>query len=121
MRLTSSSRIIMSRGKPLPVCLSTAKDYALFPVYYVENGVDATEVDSFVDNYRRDRDLCIMGFLGGWGIQVLDAYIDAKFKQAYTMDENFSFKVEPTILNQQPIYSFASAPMIPGLKLTVAF
>jgi hypothetical protein len=98
---------------------TTAKDYLLFQEY-TDYGVTATQVDGFVDSYRRDRDLSIIGFLGAWGIQVLDAYIDAKFKQSYTMDEDFSFKVEPTILNQQPIYSFASGPIIPGLKLTFA-
>ena len=108
------------QGQTLTSIPTTSKDYALFQLY-LENGASATQVDSFVESYRRDRDLSIMGFFGAWGIQILDAYIDAKFKQSYTMDTNFSFKIEPTILNQQPIYSFASGPLIPGLKLSVAF
>jgi hypothetical protein len=108
------------QGQTLTTLPSTAKDYALFEEY-TNYGVSATTVDGLVNSYRRDRDLCIMGFFGAWGIQILDAYIDAKFKQSYTMDNNFSFKVEPTILNQQPIYTFASGPIVPGLKLTMSF
>jgi len=108
------------QGQTLTSLPVTAKDYALF-AEYMNYGVSATTVDGFVDSYRRDRDLSIIGFLGAYGIQILDAYIDAKFQQSYTMDTDFSFKIEPTILNQQPIYTFASGPIIPGLKLIVSF
>ena len=107
-------------GQTISTLPSTAKDYALF-VEYQNYGVSETTLYALVDSYRRDRDLSIMGFFGAWGIQILDAYIDAKFQHSYTMDTDFSFKIEPTILNQQPIYTFASGPMIPGLKLTLAF
>jgi len=71
------------------------------------------------DNFRRDRDLSIMGFFGAWGVQVIDAYIDAKFKHSYSMDSNLSFKVEPTIING-PVYAMQSENnlIIPGIKLT---
>ena len=107
------------QGQTLATLPTTAKDYALFQLYQ-DNGVPETTVDDLVYSYDRDRDLGIFGFLGAWGIQILDAYIDAKFKQSYTMDTNFTFKVEPVIINQQPIYTFASGSVIPGLKLTLA-
>jgi len=71
------------------------------------------------DSFRRDRDLSIMGFLGAWGIQVIDAYIDAKFKHSYSIDTDLSFKVAPTVING-PLYAMQSENhlIIPGIKLT---
>jgi hypothetical protein len=80
--------------------------------------VQDADVVTYTDSYRRDRDLGILGFLGGWGIQMIDAYIDAKFIHSYTMDNNLSFKVSPGIINQ-PNYAFtSSSAVIPGIKIT---
>src|SRR5258708_6238604 len=57
--------------------------------------VSNDDVVTYTNLYRRDRDLGILGFIGGWGIQMIDAYIDAKFIRSYTMDNNLSFKVSP--------------------------
>jgi len=93
--------------------------YALYEFYEVQLGVPAQTVYDLVDSYRRDRDLGIMGFVGAWGIQMVDAYIDAKFQHSYTMDTDFSFKVSPTIINQQTMYANSfGGEVIPGLKLT---
>ena len=71
------------------------------------------------DSFRRDRDLSIMGFFGAWGVQMIDAYIDAKFKHSYSMDTDLSFKVTPTVLSG-PMYAMQSENnlIIPGIKLT---
>lgn len=98
----------------------TAKDpqYLLWSQYQAA-GVPSQTVYDDVNSYIRDRDLGILGFLGAWGIQAVDAYIDAKFKHSYTMDTDFSFKVAPTIINQSTYTaSSTSSPLIPGLKLT---
>jgi len=91
-------------------------EYATYQEYA---GVPDQTVYDAVNGYIRDRDLGILGLLAGWGIQAVDAYIDAKFKHSYTMDTDFSFKVAPTIINQ-PTYaeSFGGGPITPGLKLT---
>lgn len=99
---------------------TTAKDYALWAEYQ-HYQVPQQTVYSLVDSYRRNRDLSIFGFVGFWGVQAIEAYIDAKFQHSYTMDTDFSFKVEPAILNQQPFYALNSGPIIPGIKLTFAF
>jgi len=53
---------------------------------------------------------------------MVDAYIDAKFQHSYTMDTDFSFRIDPTILNQQTMLAQGfSGPVIPGLKLTLSF
>jgi len=92
--------------------------YALYQ-FYIQNNVPSQSVYDLVDGARRDRDLCILGFFGGWGIQLIDAYIDAKFQHSYTMDTDFSFKIAPTVINQESLYADNfNSPIIPGIKLT---
>jgi hypothetical protein len=106
------------QGKTTSTLPTTAKDYNLW-LEYTNAGYQSTTIDAAVDAYRRDRDLSIMGFAAAWGIQMVDAYIDAKFQHSYTMDTDFSYKVAPTIINQQPLYAQSfGGPIIPGLKLT---
>jgi Family of unknown function (DUF5683) len=70
------------------------------------------------DAYRRNRDLSILGVLGFWGINVVDAYIDAKFINAFTVDNNLSIKIAPGLLNQ-PLYAQNSTnSYIPAIKIT---
>ncbi|HEY2581280.1 MAG TPA: DUF5683 domain-containing protein [Mucilaginibacter sp.] len=70
------------------------------------------------DAYRRNRDLSILGFVGFWGINVMDAYIDAKFINSYTMDNNLSMKITPQLLNQPMYAQNLNGLLIPGLKIT---
>lgn len=78
---------------------------------------DASVTDA-VRAYRRYRDLGVFGFVAAWGIQTIDAYIDAKFMHSYSMDNNFTFKVSPGIINQ-PVYAGEmNGTIIPGLKFT---
>jgi hypothetical protein len=95
--------------------------YKLWQVYYA-NGLQAQTVYDIVNSYRRDRDLSILGLLGAWGVQAIQAYIQAKFQHSYTMDSDFSMHVSPTILNQQNLFAEGlNGPVIPGIKLTIAF
>ena len=70
---------------------------------------------------RRNRDLSIIGFCAAWGIQIIDAYIDAKFIHSYTMDDNLTFKVKPTVLGQPMLAGNFNGSVIPGLKITFTF
>lgn len=90
--------------------------------YYVSNNVPSTAIISASDAYRRNRDLCILGTLGAWGIQAIDAYIDAKFQHSYTMDNNFSLKVSPSVVGQ-PVYAATTnnVSFVTGLRLTFTF
>lgn len=67
------------------------------------------------DYYRRNRDLSILGFLGVWGIQMIDAYVQAKFIHSYTMDDDLSFQISPGLISQPSIagnYGFSYAPAL---------
>jgi hypothetical protein len=69
-------------------------------------------------NYQRNMQISVLSILLVWGVQAVDAYIDAKFISSYTVDNNLSMKVTPSLINQ-PMYAgnFNSA-FIPGIKFT---
>ncbi len=81
-------------------------------------GVSTDDIDNALASYRRDRDLSILGFVGAWGIQMVDAYIDAKFIRSYTMDNNLSIKISPSVMGQS-LYAFNGVgSVIPAIKIT---
>jgi hypothetical protein len=93
------------------------KNYNLYQLYFNYN-VGDTAVDDAVRGYARDRDLSVFGFVAAWGIQTIDAYVDAKFMHSYSMDNDFSVKVSPQLINN-PVYAGNfNGSFIPGLKLT---
>jgi hypothetical protein len=80
--------------------------------------ISDADVDAATNAYRRNRDLSILGTLGFWGVQMIDAYIDAKFQQSYTMDNNLAFKIKPGIISQ-PSYAFNTfGTYIPAVTIT---
>jgi hypothetical protein len=111
------------------LALSKYREHGLQPgpkdPYYTQYQLYSAQPDQALydatDGYRRDRDLCILGVLGAWGINCIDAYIDAKFENAYTVDNNLSMKVTPTLLNQQMFAQNLNGSFIPGIKITLKF
>ena len=80
--------------------------------------VNNTAIENAVNGYQRNMQLSILGLIGAWGIQMIDAYIDAKFIHSYTMDKDLSFKVSPGI-NASPLYAGSSSmAVMPVVKLT---
>jgi hypothetical protein len=109
----SKTGTIPVEGSPLyPSYVKYKAEYELYSSYGYQTLADAS------DNYLRNRDLSILGILAVWGIQAIDAYIDAKFISAYTVDNDLSIKVTPGLIGQ-PMYAanFNSA-YIPGIKIT---
>jgi len=80
-------------------------------------GVSTTAIESAVNGYQRNMQLSILGVVGAWGIQMIDAYIDAKFIHSYTMDRDLSFKVSPGI-EASPLYASSGMSVMPVIKLT---
>ncbi|MGZ3755849.1 MAG: DUF5683 domain-containing protein [Mucilaginibacter sp.] len=97
--------------------LSTDPNYNQYTLYQQYN-VTADQVNSNVAYYRRNEEVSIFGFIAGWGIQMIDAYIDAKFQHSYTMDNNLTMKVSPSFINQPTFAGNFNPSYIPGLKLT---
>jgi Family of unknown function (DUF5683) len=97
----------------------SAKEYNLYYQYQQYN-ISTQAIDDAVTGYKRNEEIGIFSFVGGWGIQMIDAYIDAKFQHTYSMDNNLSLKISPTLMNQQAFTANFNGSYIPGIKLTFA-
>lgn len=91
--------------------------YILFRDYQVSDA----RLSDVRENSGRNRDLSIMGFLAVWGIQAIDAYIDAKFLHSYSVDNNLSFRAAPAVVNQRVYAQDAGFKYIPGIKVICNF
>ncbi|QJD94762.1 hypothetical protein HH214_02160 [Mucilaginibacter robiniae] len=84
-----------------------------------KNGVTETQLQTAVVGYQRNFQLSILGLMGAWGIQMIDAYIDAKFIHSYSMDNNLSFKVTPGIAPQLTYAANYNVSLMPVIKLSI--
>ncbi len=48
------------------------------------------------DYYRRNRDMLILGFIGVYALQIIDANVDAHLKE-FEINDDLSFKISPDI------------------------
>jgi hypothetical protein len=114
------ARISNTGGVPQPgdrLYASYIKYKREYDLYVVNYGATYADLENAANGYQRNFQISILSVLVVWGVQVVEAYIDAKFINAYTVDNNLSFKVSPTIM--QPMYAsnFNNA-FIPGIKFT---
>ena len=114
------ARISNTGGIPQPgdrLYASYLKYKREYDLYVVNYGATYADLENAANGYQRNFQISILSVLVVWGVQVVEAYIDAKFINAYTVDNNLSFKVSPTIM--QPMYAsnFNNA-FIPGIKFT---
>jgi hypothetical protein len=70
------------------------------------------------DAYRRNRDLSILGGLGFYAINIIDAYIDAKFFR-FDLSDELSIQVKPSVNQTLPVHASASGTAV-GLKLKIS-
>jgi hypothetical protein len=86
---------------------------------YDSLGVSQDAIINAKDGSLRNRDISILSFLAVWTVNLIDAYIDAKFIHSFSMDNNFNVRVTGTMMNQ-PVYgSNFNANFNPGLKITL--
>lgn len=84
----------------------------------IKGGNNQQAITDATRSYARYRDLAVIIFVAGWGIQTIDAYVDAKFKHSYSMDDDFSVKLRPTLITPPLTAQTLSGAIIPGLKVT---
>jgi len=70
------------------------------------------------DAYRRDRDLSVLAGLGFYAINIIDAYVDAKFFR-FDISDELTLQVNPTINQPIPVHASGFAPVV-GLKFKIA-
>jgi hypothetical protein len=81
---------------------------------------DLAQLDAIQSNYQRNTQLSILGMAGFWGLQVIDAYIEAKFIHSYSIDRNLSVNITPSIATTGTTYTAGNVPAVmPIIKLLV--
>ena len=76
-------------------------DYLLLeddPNAQTVSGFDQRTLKIYIDQYRRSRDLSIIGLIGWYGLVMIDANVDAHFFN-YDVDEDLSLEIQPWIGN----------------------
>ncbi|MBE9468002.1 MAG: hypothetical protein IMY72_06730 [Bacteroidetes bacterium] len=93
---------------------------------------DTTTVDAFPwaskeslqnqkDYWRRNRDLCYIGVIALYVLNIIDASVDANFYD-YDISNDLSLRVEPMIVNPKSIIFASSKKNYPvGIKCTIKF
>jgi len=120
---TALAKISRTGGIPdksNPLYSSYLKYKDEYNLYVVQYNISNTDLETAANGYQRNFQISILGVIAVWGVQAVEAYITAKFINAYTVDNNLSFKVSPTIIGgEQSMYAsnFNSA-FIPGIKFT---
>lgn len=78
-----------------------------------------TELRYYMNSYKRNRNLCVLGFTAVYILNILDANVDAHLYD-WNVDDDLSFKVEPALINSDQAMSGSSAPVI-GLSCSLTF
>lgn len=81
------------------------------PQYSYQSIVDAK------DFYRRNRDLSILGCVAVYAVNLIDAYVDAKFFR-YDISDELALKVYPSA---KPQFSYANSAPVPALTFKLSF
>ncbi len=92
---------------PLGTEVST-KEYATY-LRLQRTGNGMAYADALQYNYQRNMQLSVLGVVGIWGIQVVDAYIDAKMIHSYSMGTDLSFNLSPGVINTADQYAISTA------------
>ncbi|WP_026896824.1 DUF5683 domain-containing protein [Daejeonella oryzae] len=95
---------------------TTAPDSLKLPGNPLYAGYSSTGIITIKDGYRRNRDLSILGGIAFYAINIIDAYIDAKFFR-FDITDDLSLRVKPT-LQRMPVNA-QNAPL-PGIKFTLS-
>jgi hypothetical protein len=87
---------------------------------YVKRNVTPSQTQAAFENHKRNRDLSIMGFVAVWAINVIDAYIDAKFIHSFSVDNNLTINTVSDV-SGLPVYADnRMGSFNPRLKITFA-
>lgn len=96
-------------------------EYQLY-TNYKKTGIKLNQLEIAVNGAQRDTQFHYICFAGAWGLQIIDAYIDAKFIHSYSMSPDLSIKLRPK-LHMQPagVNTFSAATFTPMLCMSVNF
>jgi hypothetical protein len=81
---TALAKISRTGGIPAksnPLYASYIKYQSQYELYVLQYNVSNTDLENAANGYQRNFQISILGVIAVWGIQAVDAYIDAKFIQ----------------------------------------
>lgn len=89
-------------------------DAVLNPLYQNYNTQSLINAKDF---YRRNRDLTVLVTIGWHALNAIEAYVDSMLKNRWSISDDLSFNVSPTLLPTQP-QAFSYNAYRPGFKVT---
>jgi Family of unknown function (DUF5683) len=92
-----------------------------YQLYVIQNNYSSAMLSDIASNYQRNTQLSVLGIAGLWAVNIIDAYIEAKFMHSYSIDNNLSMQIAPGFMepayytnNLMPAYS-------PALKIIFSY
>lgn len=76
---------------------------------------DTPALIQYKDYYRRNRDLSVLIGVGWYAVNIIDAYIDAKFFR-FDISDKLGFSIKPSLV---PPHSFAFNSPAPAIKIQI--
>ncbi len=77
--------------------------------------VQTSGLTSAKDTYRRNREVVIFSLIGLYGIQVVEAYVDARLKY-FDIGDDLSVHIKPSVINSGTRFGYQS--YVPALKVS---
>lgn len=75
---------------------------------------DNTGIIAAKDTYRRNKEVIILSMIGLYGIQVIEAYVDARLKY---FDISNNLAISPTMINSNSMLGYNAN--VPGIRFTL--
>jgi hypothetical protein len=75
---------------------------------------DNTGIIAAKDTYRRNKEVIILSMVGLYGIQVIEAYVDARLKY---FDIGNDLAISPTVVNSSTMFGYNAN--VPGIRFTL--
>lgn len=80
--------------------------------------IDYEGIIRIKDSYRRDRDLTLIGMVGFYALNIIEAYVDAKFFR-FDVSEDLALKVTPSVQMAPSAYAYRPSAT-PTLKFSLS-
>lgn len=103
---------------------TVTKDMPEYRLYagYRNTNITLNQLESAVNSAQRDTQFYCLCFAGAWSLQIIDAYIDAKFIHSYSMSPDLSIKIKPKLHWQPTSIDALNASMLtPMLCMSINF
>lgn len=78
-------------------------------------GVQTAGLTAAKDTYRRNREVVIFSMIGLYGIQVVEAYVDARLKY-FDVGDDLAIRIKPSIISSGTMLGYQS--YVPAIKIS---